>query len=69
MMMEMCLPKRERRRPRRGDGAAAAVHCRRQRRPAQGGAPPLCPPSSLDLIGAVEEPSPLEMAAKGEAIS
>jgi hypothetical protein len=33
------------------------------------GAVPPCPPSSLDLLGAVEEPSPLEMAAKGELIS
>jgi hypothetical protein len=33
------------------------------------GALPPCPPYSLYLLGAVEEPSPLEMAVKREAIS
>jgi hypothetical protein len=33
------------------------------------GAAPLCPPSSLDQLGTIEEPSPLEMTSKGEAKS
>jgi hypothetical protein len=33
------------------------------------GVPPPCPPSSLDLLGTIDEPSPLEMASKGEANS
>jgi hypothetical protein len=33
------------------------------------GAHPPCPPSSLDILSVVDEPSPLVMSAKGEAIS
>jgi hypothetical protein len=66
--MKRSLPKGERRQPGEGGGMAAAV---------QGisvtagprGTPPPCPPFSLALIGVVEKPSPLEMAAKGETIS
>jgi hypothetical protein len=67
MMMDMCLPKRERRWLGEGDGMPTAAQAPR-RRPAPT-APSLFPPSSLSLLGYVEEPSPLKMAAKGEANS
>jgi hypothetical protein len=71
--VERCLSKGERRQPRRGDGAAAPAAGGNLPAAKEGGDPwgaaTPCPPSSLELLGAVEEPSPLEIAAKGEAIS
>jgi hypothetical protein len=57
MVINICLPKRE---MRHGGGAAGSRTPRQQ--PTLGSTAP-CPPSSLDLLRTVDDPSPLEMAA------